>query len=112
MKAQTRRDVSASDVSDADVSNPPEVSNPKAASVSPTELIRHKLDAGFAAVQTGKMPSQVGASDAATSTREFVDQTVAIVREAITSANLSESQLAVVNKKIQALKDAAGRITD
>ncbi len=96
MKAQTRRDPSA----------------PEEASVSPTELIRLKLDAGFAAVQTGKMRSQVGASDAATSTREFVDETVAVVRQAIASANLSESQLAVVNKKIQALKDAAGRIGD
>ncbi len=76
----------------------------------PAELIRSRLDAGFAAVQTGKMRSQMGFADAAGSTREFVEKTLACVRQALVSAELTESQLAVVNKKIQALKDAANRV--
>jgi hypothetical protein len=76
----------------------------------PAELIRAKLDAGFAAVQTGKMRSQMGLADAGAVTRAEVEKTVAIVRAAIQAAHFTESQLAVVNKKIQALKDAAGRI--
>jgi hypothetical protein len=78
--------------------------------LAPAELIRTRLDAGFAAVQTGKMRSQSGFTDAASTTKAYVEKTVAVVREAIQSANLTESQLAVVNKKIQALKDAAERI--
>ncbi|MGD1068906.1 MAG: hypothetical protein ABSB15_02105 [Bryobacteraceae bacterium] len=77
---------------------------------APAEFIRMKLDAGFAAVQTGKMRSQSGASDAANDTRDYVEKTVALVRDALRSADLTETQLAVVNKKIQALRDAAGRI--
>lgn len=69
-----------------------------------------KLDAGFAAVQTGKMRSQSGASDAAGDIRVYVENTVALVRDALRSADFTETQLAVVNKKIQALRDAAGRI--
>jgi hypothetical protein len=69
-----------------------------------------KLDAGFAAVQTGKMRAQAGASDAASAMHDYVEKTVALVRDAIRSADLTESQLAVVNKKIQALRDAAARI--
>jgi hypothetical protein len=79
--------------------------------LAPAEFIRMKLDAGFAAVQTGKMRSQTGSSDAASAARDYVDKTVALVRDAIRSADFTESQLAVVNKKIQALKDAAARIT-
>ncbi len=78
--------------------------------LSPAETIRSKLDEGFAVVQTGKMRSQMGGADAAASTRDFVAKTVASVREALKGAELTESQLAVVNKKIQALKDAADRI--
>jgi hypothetical protein len=77
---------------------------------APAEFIRMKLDEGFAAVQTGKMRSQSGASDAASAAREYVEQTVVLVRDALRSADFTESQLAVVNKKIQALRDAAGRI--
>lgn len=76
----------------------------------PAELIRTRLDAGFAAVQTGKMRSQAGFADASTTTRQFVQQTLLVVREALQSANLTEAQLGVVNKKIQALKDAVNRI--
>jgi hypothetical protein len=61
-------------------------------------------------VQTGKMRSQSGASDAASAACEYVEQTVVLVRDALRSADFTESQLAVVNKKIQALRDAAGRI--
>ena len=78
--------------------------------LSPAELIRTRLDAGFAAVQTGNMRSRIGFSDASASTRAFVEETLASVRSALTTAHLSESQLAVVNKKIQALKDAVERI--
>ena len=77
---------------------------------APAEFIRMKLDEGFAAVQTGKMRSQSGASDAASAARDYVEKTVVLVRDAIRSADFTESQLAVVNKKIQALRDAAGRI--
>ena len=100
MKTQTRR--SSQPETRAEV--------PEEAALPPTELIRMKLDAGFAAVQTGKMRSQMGATDASSSTREFVEKTIAVVRQALTAAHLTESQLAVVNKKIQALKDAADRI--
>jgi hypothetical protein len=77
---------------------------------APAEFIRMKLDEGFAAVQTGKMRSQSGAADAASDVRVYVEETVVLVREAILAADFTESQLAVVNKKIQALRDAAGRI--
>lgn len=85
-------------------------SAPREPVVAPAELIRSRLDAGFAAVQTGKMRAQMGSSDAAASTRDFVEKTLAVVRHALESAHLTESQLAVVNKKIQALKDAAERV--
>jgi len=98
------------------MSNPklsPRIPQPQPATepvLAPAELIRTKLDAGFAAVQAGKMRSQSGAADAAKVAKAQVERTVTIVREAIQSAHLTESQLAVVNKKIQALKDAADRI--
>src|SRR6266700_6676152 len=85
--------------------------DPDRSAAPPAEFIRMKLDAGFAAVQTGRMRSQAGSSDAASDTRDYVEKTVALVRDAIRSADFTESQLAVVNKKIQALKDAAARIT-
>ena len=88
----------------------PEAPESTPSMLPPAELIRLRLDEGFAAVQTGKMRSQMGASDAGAVTRAYVDRTVATVRVAIQSATFTESQLAVINKKIQALKDAAGRI--
>jgi hypothetical protein len=86
----------------------PEAIDPALSAVRPAEFIRMKLDAGFAAVQTCKMSSQ---ADAAGTMRDYVEKTVALVRDAIRLADLTESQLAVVNKKIQALRDAAARIT-
>jgi TolA-binding protein len=88
----------------------PETIDPDRSAASPAEFIRMKLDAGFAAVQTGKMRSQSGSSDAASDTRDYVEKTVALVRDAIRSAEFTESQLVVMNKKIQALRDAAARI--
>jgi TolA-binding protein len=88
----------------------PEATDPDRSVASPAEFIRMKLDAGFAAVQTGKMRSQAGSSEAASDMRDYVEKTVAAVRDAIRSAEFTESQLTVMNKKIQALRDAAARI--
>jgi hypothetical protein len=81
-----------------------------AAPAESVELIRARLDAAFAAVQNGKMHSQIGGSDAGGAARKLVAEAEAAVRGAMASAQLTESQLAVVNKKIQALRDAANRI--
>jgi hypothetical protein len=78
----------------------------------PAATIRARLDAGFSAVQAGNMRRQMGASGAGADMQAFVERIVAEVRALAPAANFSESQQIVVNKKIQALQDAANRISN
>ncbi|MES1261130.1 MAG: hypothetical protein ABUS49_05270 [Acidobacteriota bacterium] len=76
----------------------------------PAERIRVKIDAGFSGAEKARQMQLVGSSVAAAEACEDVRKIVADVRALLPSAQFTESQLAVVNKKIQALKDAAERI--
>lgn len=77
---------------------------------SPAEQIRTRIDTGFAAVEKARQLRQVGSTVAAGDACEDVRRIIAGVRELIPAASLSESQLNVVTKKLQALKDAAERV--
>jgi hypothetical protein len=76
----------------------------------PAEQIRVKIDAGFSGVEKARQLQQVGSRVAAAEACEDVRKIITSVRELLPRAQFSESQMAVVNKKIQALKDAAERI--
>ena len=77
---------------------------------TPAEQIRVKIDVGFSGVEKARQMQLVGSPVAAAEAIEDVRKVVADVRALLPSAQFTESQLAVVNKKIQALKDAAERI--
>lgn len=76
-----------------------------------TEQIRSRIDAGFAGVEKARQMQQTGSREAAAEAVEAVRQIATQVRALIPLANFTESQLIVVNKKIQALKDAADRMS-
>lgn len=84
---------------------------PPSDDVPVTERIRALIDAGFATVEKARQLHQVGSREAAAEAVETVRKIVEQVRPLLPSASLSEGQLSVVNKKIQALKDAAERMT-
>ena len=77
---------------------------------TPAEQIRVKIDAGFSGVEKARQMQLVGSAVAAAEACEDVRKIIAGVRALLPSAQFTESQLGVVNKKIQALKDAAERI--
>ncbi|MDQ1472493.1 MAG: hypothetical protein QOJ99_3973 [Bryobacterales bacterium] len=77
---------------------------------SPAEQIRVQIDAGFAGVEKARQMQQVGSRVAAADAVEEVRKIIVRVRALLPSASFSESQLGIVNKKIQALKDAAERV--
>ncbi len=77
---------------------------------SPVEQIRTQIDAGFAAVEKARQLRQVGSPVAAVDACEDVRRIIVRVRALLPAASLSESQLNVVTKKLQALKDAAERV--
>jgi hypothetical protein len=77
---------------------------------NPAEQIRLQIDAGFSGVEKARQMQQVGSRVAAAEAVEEVRQIIARVRSLLPSASFTESQLGVVNKKIQALKDAAERV--
>jgi hypothetical protein len=70
------------------------------------ELIRKKLDAGFAVVLNANVGTR-SSPDSARQTHAHVEEIVAGVNHALGSAGLTESQRHVVEKKISALREAA-----
>jgi len=70
------------------------------------ELIRKKLDAGFAVVLNANVGTR-STPDSAKETHDHVEEIVAGVNHALGAAGLSESQRHVVEKKISALREAA-----
>ena len=78
---------------------------------NPAEQIRVQIDAGFAAVERARQMQQVGSREAAAEAVEAVRKIILRVRALLPSVSFTESQLGVVNKKIQALKDAAERMS-
>jgi hypothetical protein len=77
---------------------------------TPAEQIRALIDAGFAGVEKARQMRLVGSSVASAEAVEDVRKVVVRVRTLLARANYSESQLGIVHKKIQALKDAAERV--
>jgi hypothetical protein len=90
-------------------SPPPQGDAPEV--VSASEQIRLRIDAGFAGVEKARQMHQVGSREAAAEAVEDVRRIVLQVRSLLPSASFTEAQLGVVNKKIQALKDAAERMS-
>jgi hypothetical protein len=92
----------------------PKTEKPEAARTTvegnPAAQIRVLIDAGFSGVEKARQMQQVGSAVAAAEAVEDVRRIVVKVRELLPSACLGEAQLGVVNKKIQALKDAAERV--
>jgi len=82
----------------------------KTSTASPAEQIRVLIDAAFSGVEKARQLQQVGSREAAREASEDVRKVIASVRTLLPSAQFTESQLGVVNKKIQALKDAADRV--
>jgi hypothetical protein len=91
--------------------NPPSLKSSAPSDVSVSERIRVQIDAGFAGVEKARQMHQVGSRDAAAEAVETVRKIILQVRTLLPAASFSESQLGVVNKKIQALKDAAERMS-
>jgi hypothetical protein len=88
----------------------PSTSSEKTVDSNPAEQIRVQIDAGFAGVEKARQMQQVGSQVAAAGAVEDVKKIILKVRALLPSASFSESQLGIVNKKLQALKDAAERI--
>lgn len=78
--------------------------------IGAAEQIRLHIDAGFSGVEKARQMQQVGSRVAAAEAVEEVRRIIVKVRSLLPSASFTESQLGVVNKKIQALKDAAERV--
>lgn len=78
--------------------------------ISPAEQIRLHIDAGFSGVEKARQMQQVGSRVAAIEAVEEVRRIITRVRSLLPAASFTETQLGVMNKKIQALKDAAERV--